>query len=517
MKNIHRLVLRAVLSALVLCLPGLSAHADDLSDTLVYAGENEDTINPLLNNHQELPTIIFSGLMKYDAKGTPVPDLAESCSFDRPTNTYTFTLREGVTWHDGKPFTAEDVVFTYDALTKDKNLASSITSNYQDITSIAAPDARTVVFTLSQPNAAMLDNFTIGILPRHLFAGRDINTAPANQKPVGTGRYKFVDWDTAGGMIVLERNADYYGKVPSIKRIVYKTVAVESTKALMLRSGEADLAWLNAKYADTFRGDDNFRNIDFRTADYRSVSMNFNTDFWKKNADSIGVLNYAVDKDAIVDSVLNGQGFPAWSPIQMNAFGGNQAADMYSYDLDAFAREMDKLGWKKGDDGIYERDGQKFSFTIQVRDYEEERVDIANVLARQLKKAGVDMKIALVTKFDWNAGYNGFLAGFAAEFDPDGVYKDFVTGASDNTMAYSDPKVDELLKQGRTTEDPAERKKIYGDFEVAYAERPGHLLVAYLNGNYVGIPGLRGLDTSRVLGHHAVGVMWNIDDWTLTR
>ena len=294
-------------------------------------------------------------------------------------------------------------------------------------------------------------------------------------------------------------------------------MAVESTKALMLRSGEADLAWLNAKYADTFRGDDNFRNIDFRTADYRSVSMNFNTDFWKKNADSIGVLNYAVDKDAIVDSVLNGQGFPAWCPIQMNAFGGNQAADMYSYDLDAFAREMDKLGWKKGDDGIYERDGQKFSFTIQVRDYEEERVDIANVLARQLKKAGVDMKIALVTKFDWNAGYNGFLAGFAAEFDPDGVYKDFVTGASDNTMAYSDPKVDELLKQGRTTEDPAERKKIYGDFEVAYAERPGHLLVAYLNGNYVGIPGLRGLDTSRVLGHHAVGVMWNIEDWTLTR
>ena len=86
MKNIHRLVLRAVLSALVLCLPGLSAHADDLSDTLVYAGENEDTINPLLNNHQELPTIIFSGLMKYDAKGAPVPDLE--------TVTYTYCFGE---------------------------------------------------------------------------------------------------------------------------------------------------------------------------------------------------------------------------------------------------------------------------------------------------------------------------------------------------------------------------------------------------------------------------------------
>ena len=92
-----------------------------------------------------------------------------------------------------------------------------------------------------------------------------------------------------------------------------------------------------------------------------------------------------------------------------------------------------------------------------------------------------------------------------------------IFGASDNTMAYSNPKVDELLKKGRATEDPAQRKAIYGQFEEAYAERPGHLLVAYLNGNYVSIAGLQGLDTARVLGHHAVGVMWNIEDWTLNR
>ena len=313
---------------------------------------------------------------------------------------------------------------------------------------------------------------TIGILPKHLFAGKDINTAPANQHPVGTGRYKFVEWDTAGGMIILEKNKDYYGKVPNIDRIVYKTVAVESTKALMLQSGEADLAWLNAKYADTFRGKDGYKNIDFATADYRSAAMDFHTDFWKRNGDSIGVLNYALNKDAIAKSVLNGQGFPAFSPIQMNAYGGNKAADIYPYDLKKFAAEMEKLGWKKGKDGIYERNGQKFSFTIQVRDYEEERVDIAKVIANELKKAGVDMQIVLVTKFDWKAGYNGFLAGFAAEFDPDGVYKDFVTGASDNTMAYSNPKVDELLKKGRATEDPAQRKAIYGQFEEAYARPP---------------------------------------------
>lgn len=372
----------------------------DLSNTLVYAGESEDTINPLLNNHDELPSIIFSGLMKYDANGAPVEDLAESYEYDEGSMTYTFHLREGVKWHDGEAFTADDVVFTYELLTKDENLTASITSNYEDIKEVKAEDAETVVITMGQYNAAMLDNFTMGILPKHLLEGEDINTTPFNQKPVGTGRYKFVSWDTAGGSITLEKNEDYYDKVPNIDRVVYKTVSVESTKATMLQSGEADLAWLNAKYADEFRGNDNYTNYDFKTADYRSVSCDFRTDFWKENGDSIGVLNYAIDKQSIVDSVLNGHGFTAYSPLQVNPYGGNEAADIYSYDLDKFSEEMDKLGWKKGDDGIYERNGQKFSFSIQVRDYEEERVDIENIVSQQLKKAGVELFLCQIA-----AGY----------------------------------------------------------------------------------------------------------------
>ena len=441
---------RSLLSCCLLALALLTAHpapAADMANTLVYAGENEDTINPVLSPHQELPTIIFSGLMKFDAKGLPVPDLAKSVDYDPKTLTYTFHLRDGVKWHDGAPFSARDVVYTYTALTSDKTLTSTITSNYQDISRISAPDEHTVVIRLARVNAAMLDNFCMGILPAHLYEGHDINTVPANHAPVGTGRFKFVSWDTAGGMIVLERNTDYYGKVPSIERIVYKTVAVESTKALMLRSGEADLAWLNAKYARTFRGKDGFTTVDFTTADLRTVAMDFHTPFWQRNKDSIAVLNYAVDKQAIVDGVLAGQGFPAFSPIQTSPLGGNPAADVYPYDLKKFAAEMERLGWKKGPDGIYARNGERFSFTIQVRDYEEERVDIINVLSRQFKKAGVEMNIALVTRFDWKAGYNGYLAGFAAEFDPDGVFKSFVPGASDNNMAYSSPKVDKLLRE----------------------------------------------------------------------
>ncbi|MEH7142551.1 ABC transporter substrate-binding protein [Priestia megaterium] len=489
----------------------------DLSNTLVYAGESEDTINPILNSHDELPNIIYSGLMKYDANGKPVVDLAESYNYDNATNTYTFKLKKGIKWHDGKRFTVDDVVFTYDVLKKDKTLSASITSNYEDISSVTAPNDHTVVIKLSNHNAAMLDYFTMGIIPKHLLKGKDINTASFNHHPIGTGRYKFIEWDTAGSMITLERNKDYYDKVPNIKRVIYKTVSVESTKATMLQSGEADLAWLNANYADTFRKNDKFKNIDFKTADYRGMSMDFKTGFWKRNADSIGVLNYAINKKEIVYSVLKGRGFPAYSPIQLNVYGGNKHSDIYPYNLDKFAKEMARLGWEINKDGIYERNGEEFHFTIQVRDYEEERIDIANIISKELKKVGVDMEVVLVTKFDWEAGYNGFLYGGAAQFDPDMSYMTFVSNASGNTMNYSNAKVDELLRTGRRSSDINERKKIYREFEDVYAKQPGIVLVTYLDGNYVSISGLEGLDTTRILGHHAVGVMWNIENWKLNK
>ena len=149
------------------------------------------------------------------------------------------------------------------------------------------------------------------------------------------------------------------------------------------------------------------------------------------------MLNYALDKQAIIDSVLNGQGEIAYSPIQLNPLGSNPDADLYPYDLQRFAQEMEALGWVMGSDGLYERNGQTFHFTVQTREYEEERVDIANLVSSMLRKAGVDMEVVLVTSFDWKAGYDGFLAGYATQFDPDMIYSQFVSNASGNTMHYS--------------------------------------------------------------------------------
>lgn len=516
---------RCLCLTLCLMLLFLSAcsHAKDTetdqqneqNDTLIYAGESVTTINPVLNTHDEIVDLIFSGLLKYDGTGQPIEDLAESYSYDRTEMTYTFLLRSGVTWHDGTPFTAADVVFTYRLLMEDSTLAGSLRDNYQDIASVSAADDHTVVFTMKAYNANMPGYFTIGILPAHLLEGEDLTTSSFNQNPIGTGRYAFSDWDRTQGTITLVCNEQYYGTVPSIKQILYKTVSEESTKATMLASGEADLAWLNASYADTFREKDGFTNWDFDTADYRGVSMDMSCTFWKENGDSIAVLNYAIDKNAIINGVLKGQGTLAYSPIQMNALGTNYEADCYYYDTTRFAEEMTQLGWEMGSDGIYCRNGVRFHFTVQVREYEEERVSLATVVSSMLASVGVEMEVICVTSFDFSGAYDGFLSGYAAPFDPDTVYGQFVTGGSENTMHYSNAQIDEILTLARHTEEPEKRLALYGDFEVEYARNPGILLIAYLKGNYVSTDRLTGPDITRILGHHAAGIFWNMEEWTI--
>lgn len=482
---------------------------------LRYASADYTTINPLLNTHDELPNLIFSGLMTYDVAGKPVPELAESYTFDQEALTYRFQLRKGVNWHDGQPFTAADVKFTLDLLREGKDLSASITDNYKEIASVETPDDFTVVIKLSQPSAAMLDYLTVGLLPKHLLAGKDIMTDAFNQHPIGTGRYKFALWDV-GQSIVLEKNAAYYKKVPSIDKIVCKIVPDENAKAMELRAGGVDLAWINAQNAEPFRGDSAFRVYDFITADYRAIAPNFNAPFWRENRSLAGLLGYAIDKEAIVKSVLAGRGKVAYSPIQCNVYYNNPQVEQRAYDPERFKREVEALGWRRGADGIYEKNGRKLSFSIDAREYETERIDLAKVAAQQLREAGVDLQLRIVAKLDWNT-LESFLIGQAAPFDPDaGTYALFGTRASGNYTAYSNAEADRHLHAARATYDEAQRRTEYARFQAAWAQDPAYVMLAYLDGIYVSTKKLEGLSTKRILGHHAVGVFWNVEEWTLS-
>lgn len=519
MKTKKRISIKSVFAALALVLTmtvltGISALAEEEDNTLILAGDYGSPMNPVLHNTADVQSVIFSGLMKLDSQNQPIPDLAEDYEYDEETVTYTFKLRKGVKWHDGTDFTADDVVFTYTVLTTDNAISSDVISNYTDIKSVSAPDAATFVVEMKEPNMAMPAYFTIGIIPKHLLEGKDIHTDEFNQHPVGTGRYKFVSKDPASNSVILEANEEYYDKIPNIKTLIFKDVPDENTKAMMMQAGEADIAWLNANYVATFEGKEGYQITEHDCCDFRGIMIRSNEGFWKDNSDSAYALNYAINKEAILAATVAGEGVVAYSPLQKTNLGGNTQADMFTYDPEKFAAEMEKLGWTKGSDGIYERNGQRFSFTLMAPETEVERVDMAMLVSDQLKQAGVEVVVDVRSSWDWS-GDDSYLVGEAFLFDADQCYAFFTTNGSSNGTGYSDAKADELLTGARHETDAEKRAELYSEFEVEQALNPRVIMLNYLDAFYVSTDKLKGIDESKILGHHSRGMLWNIEEWSL--
>lgn len=507
-------VLAVALCALCACggTPAVQQGEEAQGKTLVYGSGDYTAINPALYEHGEINLLIFSGLTAHNADNEVVADLATQWSFDEKTNTYTFALREGVKWHDGQPFTSADVKFTLEAI-MDPDNGSEIASNYEDITDIQTPDDKTVKIALKAPNVAMLDYLTIGILPKHLLEGKDLVTDPYNQAPIGTGPYKLAQWDM-GQSITLQKNEDYYKGVPKIDTVIFKIVPDTKARALQLKSGELDLAQITPQDAAQFEGDQSFDVHYMKTSDYRGILYNFNNDLFKNHRELPNALSYAIDRQAIIDTVLLGHGEVAYSPLQAGPYN-NPDMEKFSYDPQRAQQMLEAAGWKKGGDGIYEKGGTRLSFAINCGEGDQVRIDMASICAQQLKAIGVDAKVAVQAKVDW-AGQQTYLIGWGSPFDPDDhTYKVFGTDKGANYSAYTNKKVDELLQKARETSDNAARKAYYKQFQEELAKDLPYTFIAYVDAIYVGKAGVQGMTESTVLGHHGVGIFWNIAQWDM--
>ena len=266
---------------LLLLLAGLLAgcgtndqeNSADGQSVLRYGSGDYTAINPALYEHGEINALLFAGLTAHNEKNEVVPGLAEDWSFDEKTCTYTFSLRDGLTFHDGEPLTSADVKFTLEAILDEQN-GSEIVSNYTDIAEIRCPDALTVEIRLTQPNAAFPDYMTIGILPEHLLAGKDLTTCAFNQNPVGAGPYRLKDWDM-GQSITMERFDDYYGGQPQIEQVIFVIVPDSDARAMQLEAGEIDMAQITPKSAAQLADSEEIRVYRMETADYRAIAYNF--------------------------------------------------------------------------------------------------------------------------------------------------------------------------------------------------------------------------------------------------
>lgn len=500
-------------AALLLSASGCADKTSESEETtLVYASADYTRIDPAMDEHCEIDLLLFNGLMAHDADDQLVPALAESWEYDEASYTYTFHLRDGVTWHDGEPFTAEDVRFTIEAIMDPEN-GSENAPDYEDVAQITVPDSRTVCFRLTGPNAAFLEYMTMAILPEHLLAGEDMQESAFFRSPVGTGPYRLESWDV-GQSIVLVKNEDYYLGAPKIDRIVFKIVSDDNAQTMQLRSGEVDLALLDPKNARNFEDAEGFVCYDMTTADYRGILFNFQNDYWTENRDLIPAVCYAIDRQAIVDSVLLGQGMAAYSPLQRNVYN-DETVEHYDYSPEQARAVLESAGCVLGEDGYYTRNGETVGFTISVMAGEQDRIDIAQAAAQQLREVGIRCTVDIPAQMDWS-GQMACLIGWGSPFDADDhTYKVFGTGKGANYSGYSNETVDEDLTLARQSRDSAERARYYAAFQQALAEDPAYAFICYVDANYVVRAGISGIRADTVLGHHGVGIFWNVHEWTI--
>ena len=482
------------------------------ASALVYGSGDYTRINPAMDEHGEINLLIFDGLTAHDGMNQVVPGLARSWEFEPQTNTYTFHMAEGVKWHDGERVTAEDVKFTIEAI-KDPANGSENAPDFEDVEEITVVDENTISFRLTAPNIAFLDYMTMAVLPKHLLEGEDMQTASFFRNPVGTGPYRIESWEE-GQSIALVRNEEYFKGAANIEKIIFKIVPDDNARTFQMLAGELDLALLPPRDAITFADKEGYTVYQMETSDYRGILFNFRNDFWKKNKDIIPAVCFGIDRQAIVDSVILGHGINAYGPLQRNMYN-NESVEHYDYNPERAQELLMEAGCILNDDGFYYRKGEKLGFTISVGAGDQVRLDMAQAVAQQLKEIGLDVNVEIPAVVDWGS-QQAYLIGWGSPFDADDhTYTVFGTDKGANYSGYSNEQVDHYLTEARRSDDILVRREAYHKFQEALAKDPAFAFICYLDADYVAGKDVKGIAPDTVMGHHGVGIFWNVTEWTM--
>ncbi|CEG28711.1 ABC transporter substrate-binding protein [Bacillus sp. B-jedd] len=435
--------------------------------------------------------IIFSGLTKPGKDNAPSPSLATEWSASEDGLVWTFKLREGVKWHDGEPFTAEDVAFTFNDIVLNKELGSNGASNYKAVDNVKVVNDHIVEFHLKNPWAALPAylGFNSEIIPKHKFEGQNPweLTSFNKEKPVGTGPFK-VGTYISGQSVELIPNEDFFGGAPHLDKFVYKILAEKNTHVAQALSNELDIFVLEDKASlERIKQSKNLEVLPSDANRYFWISLNQEnpmfTDLKVRQA-----FLHAIDRQAIIDSVLKGFGKIADAAItpQLSTY---YTDDVKRYDYDpAKAKALfEEAGWKDSNgDGILDKDGKPFKFEFDIG-IQGDLEPIAQMVQQYLKEVGLDVKL---NTLEWNAmiqkniierDFDMILNWWAYPADPD-VYAQYHSsnaGKGNNIPGYKDAKLDELLVKGQQTSDPAARGEVYKEMQQYMAENLPYLYLWY--------------------------------------
>lgn len=505
-----------------------SGSGTDGEGISIYVGETifDSSLDPVKGAFSYGYPVINNALTKVTPESTYAGDLALDWEVSSDALTYTFHLREGVTFHDGSDFTAEDVVFTYNTVKENQGGNDSV--DLSRMASVEATDDHTVVFTLTEPYSSFLDQTAcLGIIPSDGYDSRTFDTMP-----IGTGPWKVIQYDTAQKMI-LGANEDYYGGAPSIEQVTILDMEEDAAIA-SARSGELDLAMVSPNYVNEEIDGMHIENLE--TMDVRQISLPVTPQesYRTESGDTVTVgndvtsdravreaLSIGIDRQTIIDNALNGIGKPA-EGFTDNLEWGNTAS--YEDNRKDEARALlEAAGWEEGKDDIYEKDGLRCEFTVYAPSGDTARYQLAQAVAEEAEKIGIKIDVDQATwdELDTEAFTSGVVWGWG-QYDPVVLRNLFYSGAftgtgTANTVRYSNAEADRLIEAALDANSREASVEAWKQVQSVTANDYAYLYIVNIEHSYFVSDDLDiSVDTQIPHPHgHGAPVINNMNQWTL--
>ena len=461
-KGLKGLPMVFVLTTLAIALSGCSGDKKEETSSQITIGIPQD-IEESLDPHtavgagtEEILFNLFEGLVKPESDGSLIPAVASAYEESEGGRVYTFTLREGVKFHDGSAVTAEDVKYSIDKCADTSN-GGPLVEAYSNIESFEIKDASTVVMTLKEADTEFLAYMTTAIIPA-------ANENP-DTNPIGTGPYKFVSRSPQENFVV-ERFEDYWGEPAGIRDVTFRICSNTDSLVMDLEGGSIDMfarvtATQAAELSDRFEILEGTMNL------VQAMYLNHEAEIFQ-DVRVRKALCYAIDPEEIMMMVSDGKGteigssmFPAFGKYYMEELN-----DTYNQDIEKAKRLLEEAGYANG-----------LSFTITVPSNYQQHIDTAQVLVEQFKAIGVDAKIQLIEWDSWlgdvyqNRDYEATVVGVdASSLTGSSLLRRFTSTAGNNFVNYSNADYDAAFEEGISSTDDARKTKYYKECERILAE-----------------------------------------------
>ncbi|MBM7614615.1 glutathione ABC transporter substrate-binding protein [Alkaliphilus hydrothermalis] len=479
-KNKKLLTLLSMMLVLVLVAVGCGTSTEtpdtgdatgEVKDTLIVGqGADVVSLDPHATNDQPSSRVskqIYNTLVNQNEAMELEPGLAES--WEKIDDlTWEFKLRQGVKFHNGEDFTANDVKFTLLRALESAKIGHIVGAINPE--GIEVVDNHTIKIATNEPFAPLLAHLAhtaAGMLNEKAVTEGGENYA---QNPVGTGPFKFQEWKT-GESVTLTRNDDYFADKAKVKTVVFRNITENTARVIELETGGIDIAY-DIPPTEVSRVEEDQNLVLLRDESLSTAYIGFNAG--KEPYNDVRVrqaINYAIDTDSIVEAVYQGVGKAAKGPLGTNVFGAHTDLEQYGYNLEKAKELMKEAGYENG-----------FKATIMTNE-NQQRMDIAEIVQNQLRDINIETEVQVVewgTYLDETAAgkHDMFILGWTtvtgdADYGLYALFHSSQFGDAGNRTFWSNDKVDELLDAARVEADPAKRAEYYSEAqEIIREEAP---------------------------------------------